>query len=213
MPTGMSIHIGLNRVNPKHYRDEFGRPWDGLLAACEFDAKDMQALAQARGFRTSLLLTERAKARTVISAISRAARQLKSGDTLLVTYSGHGGQIPDEFDEEPDRLDETWVLFDRELIDDELYALWGQFQPGVRIIVFSDSCHSGSANARDDQTPRRHDRAGSRARKALSGPAGGGARGNLSGPSPALPEQTAGQSAGRPASGAGKRVADLRLPG
>jgi hypothetical protein len=145
MPAGISIHIGLNRVNPKHYRDEFGRPWDGALGACEFDARDMQALAQARGFQTSILLTEQAKARSVIGAIGRAARKLKAGDTLLVTYAGHGGQVPDEFDEEPDRLDETWVLFDRELIDDELYALWGQFQPGVRIVVISDSCHSGSA--------------------------------------------------------------------
>jgi hypothetical protein len=60
MPAGISIHIGLNRVNPKHYRDEFGRPWDGALGACEFDARDMQALAQARGFQTSILLTEQA---------------------------------------------------------------------------------------------------------------------------------------------------------
>ena len=42
-------------------------------------------------------------------------------------------------------MDETWVLYDRELIDDELYALWGTFQTGVRIFVLSDSCHSGTA--------------------------------------------------------------------
>lgn len=145
MTKGISIHVGLNRVNSQHYRDEFGRPWDGALAACEFDAKDMQALAQARGFKTTLLLTEQAKARAVSNAISRAASQLQAGDTLLVTYAGHGGQVPDEFDEETDRLDETWVLYDRQLIDDELYSLWAQFQPGVRIIVVSDSCHSGTA--------------------------------------------------------------------
>jgi hypothetical protein len=47
--------------------------------------------------------------------------------------------------EEPDARDETWVLYDRELIDDELYVLWSRFKPGVRIFVLSDSCHSGSA--------------------------------------------------------------------
>src|SRR5262249_17665795 len=41
-------------------------------------------------------------------------------------------------------LDETWVLYDRMLLDDELYQLWGQFQPDVRIFILSDSCHSGT---------------------------------------------------------------------
>jgi hypothetical protein len=42
------------------------------------------------------------------------------------------------------------VLFDRQLLDDELYTLWGQFEEGVRIFVLSDSCHSGSV-AKDFQ--------------------------------------------------------------
>lgn len=46
--------------------------------------------------------------------------------------------------DEPDGLDETWVLFDRQLVDDELYAAWLLFRPGVRIFVLSDSCHSGT---------------------------------------------------------------------
>jgi hypothetical protein len=63
---------------------------------------------------------------------------------LLLTYSGHGGQIPDVNGDEADQQDETWVLFDRELIDDELYQLWSQFAAGVRIFMLSDSCHSGT---------------------------------------------------------------------
>jgi hypothetical protein len=63
---------------------------------------------------------------------------------LLLTYSGHGGRIRDLHNEEADGWDETWVLYDRQLIDDELYALWAQFQPSVRILALSDSCHSGS---------------------------------------------------------------------
>jgi hypothetical protein len=31
MTTGVSIHIGLNRVDPAHYRDENGNPWEGAL--------------------------------------------------------------------------------------------------------------------------------------------------------------------------------------
>ena len=38
----------------------------------------------------------------------------------------------------------TWLAYDRQIVDDELYALWGKFAPGVRIFVLSDSCHSGT---------------------------------------------------------------------
>jgi len=139
MAKGISVHIGLNGVDPDHYGG-----WDGQLTACEFDAKDMQKIAKQKGFTTKLLLTTHATASAVRSEISNAAAQLKSGDIFLISYSGHGGQIPDTNHDEADRQDETWVLYDRELIDDELYAQWSEFKAGVRILVFSDSCHSGT---------------------------------------------------------------------
>lgn len=144
MTTGISLHIGLNQVDPNHYRDQFGRPWSGDLVACENDARDMQSIAQAQGFRSAMLLTAEATVANVVGALERASAELSAGDMLFVTYSGHGGQTRDLHDEEEDRLDETWCLFDRQLVDDELYAAWGRFQPGVRILVLSDSCHSGT---------------------------------------------------------------------
>jgi hypothetical protein len=140
MAKGMSLHIGLNHVDPNHYQG-----WDGQLKGCEQDAKDMAAIARKRKFAASMLLNEQATADAVKVAISTAAGKLKSGDTFLLTYSGHGGQVPDtNGDETEDANDETWVLFDRELVDDELYALWGRFEAGVRVLMLSDSCHSGS---------------------------------------------------------------------
>jgi hypothetical protein len=141
MPKGISIHIGLNHVDPDHYEG-----WDGALGACVADAKDMRALAHAQGFRAdTLLLNEQATAEAVTAALTGAAKKLRKGDILLLTYSGHGGQVKDtNGDEEKDRMDETWVLFNRQLVDDELYDLWGKFKPGVRIFVLSDSCHSGT---------------------------------------------------------------------
>ena len=144
MTTGISLHIGLNRVDPNHYQDEHGQPWDGQLNACENDAKAMQALAQSRGFQTQLLLSAQATADVAIHSIQQAAQKLQPGDIFLLTYSGHGGQVPDRNDEEEDELDETWCLYDREVVDDELYALWAQFKPGVRVLMLSDSCHSGT---------------------------------------------------------------------
>lgn len=144
MANGVSIHIGINKVDPKHYSG-----WDGALVACEFDANDMADLAKRQGFDTRTLLTKQATAAAVTGALTDAAQTLGTGDILFLTYSGHGGQVPDargaKADELDDKLDETWVLYDRQLLDDELYALWQQFRPGVRIVVLSDSCHSGTA--------------------------------------------------------------------
>jgi metacaspase-1 len=138
--SGRSLHIGLNRVDPAHYNG-----WDGALNACEFDANDMETLAKSRGFETSKLLTKEATSGAIIAAIEDAAGRLGPGDIFFCSYSGHGGQVPDKnAEDEPDRSDETWLAFDRQIVDDELYALWGKFRPGVRIIVLSDSCHSGT---------------------------------------------------------------------
>ena len=150
MARGISLHVGLNTVDPAHYDG-----WDGALAACEFDANDMNAIAESRGFKPTILLTQEATAEAVSSAIERAAEELDSGDFFFCTYSGHGGQVPDKnYEEEQDRSDETWVLYDRQLVDDELYDLWGKFKPGVRIFLLSDSCHSGSVAKRiEDPVP------------------------------------------------------------
>jgi metacaspase-1 len=136
---GISITIGLNFVDPNRYGG-----WDGRLRGCEADARAMENLARSKGFESTLLLNGEATAERVKDAIQGAARTLTSGDILLLTYSGHGGRIRDLHNEEADGWDETWVLYDRQLIDDELYALWAQFQPSVRILALSDSCHSGS---------------------------------------------------------------------
>jgi metacaspase-1 len=145
MAKGISINVGLNSVDPSHYNG-----WDGRLKACEYDARDMEAIAREKGFETRLILTPDATADAVTAAIRDAAGELAEGDLMFLTYSGHGGQVPDSNSDEPTDepdgpKDETWVLYDRQLVDDELYAMWAGFVPGVRIFVLSDSCHSGTA--------------------------------------------------------------------
>ena len=138
MARGMSIHIGLNNIDVGYYGP------GNELAGCINDARDMQTLAVGQGFQTTLMIDEQATSEAVIAAISGAANSLQGGDILLLTYSGHGSHIPDKNDDEPDGEDETWCLYDRMLLDDELYSLWAQFESGVRICVLSDSCHSGT---------------------------------------------------------------------
>jgi len=137
--TAVSLHIGLNAVDPGHYEG-----WSGELAACEFDANDMAALAAAQGMKPSVLLTKKATRASALKAIKNAAKTLKSGDLFFLTYSGHGGQVSDLNGDEPDSKDETWCLYDGELIDDELYLELAGFKAGVRVLVSSDSCHSGT---------------------------------------------------------------------
>ncbi len=137
----LSLHIGLNLVDPKHYAG-----WSGPLAACEFDAKDMAAIAKSGSMASTVLLTKSATRKAVLAALRSAAAKLRRGDYFFLTFSGHGGQVPDSSSapDEADKQDETWCLYDGQLIDDELYAELGRFATGVRILVLSDSCHSGT---------------------------------------------------------------------
>ncbi len=141
MRKGISIHIGMNSVSTEHY-GEGVMP----LETCEQDAIDMQELALSQNFKSSfLLLSENATREAVKASIRSASQELREGDLLFLSYSGHGGFVPDlSGDEEDDRLDETWCLYDGQLIDDELFELWADFAEGVRIVMISDSCHSGT---------------------------------------------------------------------
>lgn len=139
MARAFSLHIGLNSLDPGHYDG-----WSGPLVACEADAAAMRSICVSQGFQADTLLTAAATRRAVIEKLNGYADSLAAGDTLVVSYAGHGGQLPDRNRDEDDNLDETWCLYDGELLDDELYTAWAAFQPGVRIAVFSDSCHSGT---------------------------------------------------------------------
>lgn len=70
MSRGLSLHVGLNAVDPHHYAG-----WSGPLNACEADARDMKAIAQSQGFQASLLLTAQARRHSPRHAAGkRAAR-------------------------------------------------------------------------------------------------------------------------------------------
>lgn len=138
MAFGMSLHIGLNNLDVEAWGEQT------VLAGCINDADAMQSLAAGKGFQTRRMVESEATADEVIAAIADAANTLRSGDMFFITYSGHGSQIADANGDEEDGQDETWCLWDRMLLDDELHQLWTQFEPGVRVLMLSDSCHSGT---------------------------------------------------------------------
>lgn len=139
-PRGISLHIGINMIDKTHYG------WDGPIPCCENDADTIRDIANQQGFETRQLKTREATREAVKSAILEDAGKLSAGDFFLLSYSGHGGQIPDKSSDETDRkkMDDTWCLFDGQMLDDELNQLLAEFRRGVRVLVLSDSCYSGT---------------------------------------------------------------------
>src|SRR5688572_25243044 len=143
-----SLHIGVNNVNPEHYKG-----WEGILSFCENDAKFYADVAAKAGITDQTLLlssgtteTSRPLTANVNAYLTKQSENLRSGDFLFISYSGHGGQLKDINHDENDYQDETWCLWDRQLIDDELWEHFSRFAKGVKILLVSDSCHSGSAS-------------------------------------------------------------------
>lgn len=141
MPKGISLHVGLNHVDASAYDG-----WDGALAGSIHDAHDMVALATAEGYRTQMLIDRQATASAVLTAIRAAGGTLRPGDVFLLTFAGHGGQLTEAASEEdePAGYDETWVCWDRQLVDDELHAALASFARDIRVIVVSDASRSST---------------------------------------------------------------------
>lgn len=145
MARGMSIHVGVN--------DTKAAGVSAPLQGCDQDAKDMFALARNRGFTgvndgepDEPILGDKATHDGVLKKMRIAAAELEAGDIFLFTFSGHGTRRGQEDLEEKDLKDETLVMQDTFLVDNVLRRLiWPQFKAGVRIVMVSDSCHSGGA--------------------------------------------------------------------
>jgi hypothetical protein len=121
---------------------------DSDLSGCLNDAADWSAELAKRGFDVASLLDKKATRAAMIKAIDGLIGAGKKGDTLVITYSGHGTWVPDSSGDEPDGRDEGLCPYDINkagpLLDDDLRDLFDKRRPGVRILLISDSCHSGS---------------------------------------------------------------------
>jgi hypothetical protein len=146
MAEGISLHVGVNRLDPGHYvgfgAAQHGR-WEGSLRGCEHDANDLQALAATEGFAATTLLTEAGTAQAVATAVREAAATLDDGDMFVLTFSGYGGEVPDKNSDDHWR-ERTWALYDRQMPEDELTSFLAAFRPGVRVLVIDDASPSGT---------------------------------------------------------------------
>jgi hypothetical protein len=141
MAQGHAVLVGLKGVDPATYGG-----WNGTAGCwgCELDVDNVERILSGLGYQTRTLKTAEATRDRILSALYRAADNLTAGDIFVFYYSGHGGQQPDVNGDETDGRDETLVAYDREVIDDKIHEALGRFASGVRVVMISDSCNSGS---------------------------------------------------------------------
>lgn len=79
-----------------------------------------------------------------LGGLRQIAERARPEDVVLLFYSGHGQQVPDTDTEnrELDGLDETLVLFDGSLTDDEVVRAIDPIRAGT-IVLAIDACHAG----------------------------------------------------------------------
>jgi metacaspase-1 len=120
------------------------------LSGCVNDVNDWAKLLTANGYTVKKLIDKDAKKQAILSEIATLINGAVKGDSLIIQYSGHGSYVPDEDGDEPDGTDECLCPWDigskGEITDDELYDLYISKAPGVKLVIFSDSCHSGTVS-------------------------------------------------------------------
>jgi uncharacterized caspase-like protein len=178
---GISIHVGVNATKAPGISVQ-------SLFGCENDAEDMRKLARARQFAPLdanddvTIIRDKATFENVLGKIRLAADKLVAGDTFLFTFSGHGTRRGAEDPTETDLKDETLVLHDKLLVDNVLRRrVWPKFKQGVRVVMVSDSCHSGGlamavTDNSESETAAVASSSGSPIDMAPSGSAGAGVR-------------------------------------
>ncbi len=141
MAKGYAVLVGLKGVDPASYDG-----WDGASGCwgCELDVDNMDRILKSVGYQTNVIKTEAATRDKILSSLYRAAETMRKGDIFVFYYSGHGGQQPDFNNDEMDGKDETLVAYDREVIDDKIHNALLKFTSGVRVVMISDSCNSGT---------------------------------------------------------------------
>lgn len=120
-------------------------PSQNDLQYCADDAIRVQQAFVNAGILSpldSVVLRDRQATRTAVaSSIERFARRMGPNDTLVFFFSGHGNRVADRNGDERDGQDETIVLADGPVLDDELAQILAP--TAGRAIAALDSCYSG----------------------------------------------------------------------
>jgi len=137
MQRNRSLHIGVNVTD----RKSFGYTKHEKLQGCRNDARAMRRIARGNNYDTVCLIDEKATFGAVEKYIRSAAAELRSGDTFLLTFSGHGVRNGGYINEN-DGYDEGIALRDLIMWDNYIDVFLRSFHEGVGVILVMDCCHS-----------------------------------------------------------------------
>jgi len=132
---GVSIHLACTTYDP---------PTPNTIS-CAGDAEALRVYARQQGFLPLLnpdVTRIDAATDTAIQDFLTAAENLVPGDYLAITYCGHGIAAARQATDS----DRGWALFGGNILTfTELFtSLARHLQTGVRVLIVSDSCQSGS---------------------------------------------------------------------
>ena len=121
---------------------------DSDLYGCVNDANDWADALQARGFTCKRMLNSEATGDRIRKEMTALAKEGQDGDIVVVFFAGHGSVVPDLDGDEADGQDECWCPHDvgtnGVVTDDELNQIYEKRHKGVRWVLISDSCNSGT---------------------------------------------------------------------
>lgn len=126
----------------------------GMLDGAVNDATIIaDSLGKIGAKKVKLLLNEHATRTEIKQAWDDLVKEAKAGDSVFFTYAGHGAQQKERIPAtEEDGKDELYILTNFEasgpntyerIVDDDLQSWFSQV-PDLKIILVSDSCHSGT---------------------------------------------------------------------
>jgi hypothetical protein len=122
------------------------------LQGCVNDVKNLKGvLTTYYGFADKDIATltdAQATKKGMERAIKKLITKAKKGDVLLLHYSGHGSNVPDDNGDEADHRDEILCPTDLDwknpFRDDWLRKALGKLRREVNLTVIMDCCHSGT---------------------------------------------------------------------
>ncbi len=120
----------------------------GDLRGCVNDAADWREELERRNYEVQTVLNRDATRKNLLSAFRDIVTKAETGDSVVITYSGHGSFVPDLDGDEPDGTDECLCPYDIDrkgaITDDDLHEIFSSRARGTRLVLISDSCHSGT---------------------------------------------------------------------
>jgi len=144
-PEKRALLIGVNKYDPA---------FDCDLSGCVQDALNIDNILVSKfDFQTQnikLIFDYEATKSNIIKGLANLVDNAIPGDELVMSFSGHGSQVPDNNADEADGMDEiicpTDLNFDDPFTDDILASYFKKVPEGAQMTFICDSCHSGTVS-------------------------------------------------------------------